>query len=39
MAIFLYCIWRMRENIRKSKAKINLNNMFINTFKIFKTFM
>jgi hypothetical protein len=39
MAIFLYSIWRMRESIRKSKAKINIINLFINTYKIFKSFM
>ena len=39
MAIFLYSIWRMRESIRKSKAKINIINLFINNFKIFKSFM
>ena len=39
MAILLYSIWRMRESIRKSKAKINIINLFINTYKIFKSFM
>jgi hypothetical protein len=38
MAIFLYSIWRIRESIIKSKAKIDINNLFINTFKIFKSF-
>jgi hypothetical protein len=39
MALFLYSIWRIRERIRKSKAKIDINNQFINTFKILKSFM